>query len=78
MTDVMPDMLAFQNSVADKLQSALGLRASVTLVESGAIERAAGMAERTAGGAAAHTAGGEPERTSGGTVKRVLDLRDQG
>ena len=78
MTDVMPDMLAFQNSVADKLQSALGLRASVTLVESGAMERAAGTAAHTAGGEPERTAGGEPERTGGGTVKRVLDLRDQG
>ena len=42
MTDVMPEMQAFQRSVADKLQSALGLRARVTLVEPGAIERTAG------------------------------------
>jgi phenylacetate-CoA ligase len=45
-TDVMGDMVAFQRSVADKLQSALGLRARVTLVEPGAIERTGGESER--------------------------------
>jgi phenylacetate-CoA ligase len=42
MTDVMSEMMAFQSSVADKLQAALGLRVSVSLVEPGAIERTAG------------------------------------
>ena len=41
-SDVMGDMVRLQASVADKLQSALGLRARVTLVEPGAIERASG------------------------------------
>ncbi len=45
-SDVMGDMVSFQNTVADKLQSALGLRARVTLVEPGAIARTAGTAER--------------------------------
>ena len=45
-TDVMADMVAFQRSAADKLQPALGLRARVTLVEPGAIERTAGEAKR--------------------------------
>ena len=45
-TDMMADMVAFQRSVADKLQSVLGLRARVTLVERGAIERTAGKAKR--------------------------------
>ncbi|MFA4965147.1 MAG: phenylacetate--CoA ligase [Thermoleophilia bacterium] len=45
-SDVMADMVAFQESVADQLQSALGLRARVTLVEPGAIERTAGKAKR--------------------------------
>ena len=45
-SDVMSDMVAFQGSVADKLQSVLGLRARVTLVEPGAIERTAGKAKR--------------------------------
>jgi phenylacetate-CoA ligase len=45
-SDIMADMLAFQNTVADKLQSVLGLRAKVTLVEPGAIERSAGKAKR--------------------------------
>jgi phenylacetate-CoA ligase len=45
-TDVMADMVAFQRSVADKLQSALGLRTRVTLVERGTIERTAGKAKR--------------------------------
>ena len=45
-SDVMADMVALQRSVADKLQSVLGLRARVTLVEPGAIERTAGKAKR--------------------------------
>ncbi len=40
-SDVMGDMVAFQRAVAEGLQSALGLRARVTLVEPGAIARAA-------------------------------------
>jgi phenylacetate-CoA ligase len=45
-TDVMGDIVAFQTSVADKLQSALGLRTRVTLVEPGSIERTAGAKAR--------------------------------
>jgi len=45
-SDIMAEMVAFQQSVADKLQSVLGLRAHVTLVEPGAIERTAGKAKR--------------------------------
>ncbi|TLM98634.1 MAG: phenylacetate--CoA ligase, partial [Actinobacteria bacterium] len=45
-SDIMADMVAFQNKVADKLQSVLGLRARVVLVEPGAIERTAGKAKR--------------------------------
>jgi phenylacetate-CoA ligase len=45
-SDVMGDMVRLQASVADKLQSAVGLRARVTLVEPGAIERTAGKAKR--------------------------------
>jgi phenylacetate-CoA ligase len=45
-SDLMGDMVAFQRSVADKLQSVLGLRARVTLVEPGAIERTAGKTQR--------------------------------
>ena len=45
-SDVMGDMVRLQASVADKLQSALGLRARVTLVEPGAIERTAGKVKR--------------------------------
>jgi phenylacetate-CoA ligase len=45
-TDRMGDMVAFQRAVADKLQSALGLRTRVKLVEPGTIERAAGAAAR--------------------------------
>jgi len=45
-SDVMADLVAFQSAVADKLQSVLGLRALVTLVEPGAIERSAGKAKR--------------------------------
>jgi phenylacetate-CoA ligase len=45
-SDIMADMVAFQRSVSDKLQSVLGLRARVTLVEPGAIERSAGKSKR--------------------------------
>jgi phenylacetate-CoA ligase len=45
-TDRMGDMVAFQRAVADKLQSALGLRTRVKLVEPGAIERTAGEGAR--------------------------------
>ncbi len=45
-SDIMADMVAFQASVADKLQSVLGLRARVKLVEPGAIERSAGKSKR--------------------------------
>ena len=45
-SDVMGDMVRLQTSVADKLQSALGLRARVTLVEPGANERTAGTGTR--------------------------------
>jgi len=44
-SDIMAEMVAFQRNVADKLQSVLGLRAHVTLVEPGAIERTAGKAK---------------------------------
>ncbi len=45
-SDIMADMVAFQRSVADKLQSILGLRARVVLVEPGTIERTAGKSRR--------------------------------
>jgi phenylacetate-CoA ligase len=45
-SDVMADMVAFQQGVAEKLQSVLGLRARIALVEPGAIERSAGKAKR--------------------------------
>jgi phenylacetate-CoA ligase len=45
-SDIMADMVAFQGLVADKLQSVLGLRARVKLVEPGAIERSAGKSKR--------------------------------
>lgn len=45
-SDIMADMVEFQRTVAEKLQSVLGLRARVTLVEPGAIERTAGKARR--------------------------------
>ena len=44
-SDIMADMVAFQNSVADRLQTVLGLRAKVTLVEPGSIERSAGKSK---------------------------------
>ncbi|HET6350888.1 MAG TPA: phenylacetate--CoA ligase [Coriobacteriia bacterium] len=45
-SDIMADMVAFQRNVADKLQSVLGLRAKIKLVEPGAIERSAGKSKR--------------------------------
>jgi phenylacetate-CoA ligase len=45
-SDIMADMVAFQQSVVDKLQSVLGLRARIVLVEPGAIERSAGKTQR--------------------------------
>lgn len=45
-SDIMADMVAFQRTVAEKLQSVLGLRARIVLVEPGAIERTAGKAKR--------------------------------
>jgi phenylacetate-CoA ligase len=45
-SDIMADMVAFQNGVADRLQTVLGLRAKVTLVEPGSIERSAGKSKR--------------------------------
>lgn len=45
-SDSMAAMVEFQHSVAAKLQSVLGLRARITLVEPGAIERTAGKAKR--------------------------------
>lgn len=45
-SDIMAEMVGFQNTVAEKLQSVLGLRARVVLVEPGAIERTAGKAKR--------------------------------
>ncbi len=45
-SDIMADMVAFQRNVADRLQSVLGLRAKITLVEPGTIERTAGKSKR--------------------------------
>jgi phenylacetate-CoA ligase len=45
-SDIMGEIVAFQRTVADKLQSALGLRTRVTLVEPGTIERTAGNETR--------------------------------
>ena len=45
-SDSMADMVGFQKTVGDKLQSVLGLRAHITLVEPGAIERTAGKTKR--------------------------------
>jgi phenylacetate-CoA ligase len=45
-SDIMAEMVVFQRSVSDKLQSVLGLRARVVLVEPGAIERSAGKSKR--------------------------------
>jgi phenylacetate-CoA ligase len=43
-SDIMADMVAFQKDVADRLQTVLGLRAKITLVEPGSIERSMGKA----------------------------------
>jgi len=45
-SDIMADMVAFQKDVADRLQTVLGLRAKITLVEPGSLERTAGKATR--------------------------------
>jgi phenylacetate-CoA ligase len=45
-SDIMADMVAFQQDVADRLQSVLGLRAKITLVEPGSLERTAGKSTR--------------------------------
>ena len=45
-SDIMADMVAFQKDVADRLQSVLGLRAKITLVEPGSLERTAGKSTR--------------------------------
>jgi phenylacetate-CoA ligase len=45
-SDIMADMVAFTERVADKLQSVIGLRVKVTLVEPGTIERTAGKSKR--------------------------------
>jgi phenylacetate-CoA ligase len=45
-SDVMGDMVRFQRGVAERIESDLGLRARVTLVEPGANARAAGAAQR--------------------------------
>ena len=45
-SDIMADMVTFQRDVADRLQSVLGLRAKVTLVEPGSIERSMGKSVR--------------------------------
>lgn len=45
-SDIMADMVSFQHNVADRLQTVLGLRAKITLVEPGSIERSAGKSKR--------------------------------
>jgi phenylacetate-CoA ligase len=45
-SDSMAAMVEFQQSAASKLQSVLGLRARITLVEPGTIERTAGKSQR--------------------------------
>ncbi|MEZ5126055.1 MAG: phenylacetate--CoA ligase [Thermoleophilia bacterium] len=45
-SDSMADLVAFQKNIADTLQSVLGLRAHITLVEPGAIERTASKTQR--------------------------------
>ena len=45
-SDIMADMVAFQKNVADRLQSVIGLRAKITLVEPGSIERSMGKSVR--------------------------------
>jgi phenylacetate-CoA ligase len=44
-SDIMADMVAFTGKVSDKLQSVLGLRVKVKLVEPGTIERTAGKSK---------------------------------
>jgi phenylacetate-CoA ligase len=44
--ETMADMVAFCDQVSDRLFSVLGLRAKVTLVEPGTIERTAGKSQR--------------------------------
>jgi phenylacetate-CoA ligase len=44
--ETMADMVAFSDRVSDRLFSVLGLRAKVTLVEPGTIERTAGKSQR--------------------------------
>jgi len=45
-SDIMADMVSFQKDIADRLQSVLGLRAKITLVEPGSLERSAGKTTR--------------------------------
>ncbi|MRS12422.1 MAG: phenylacetate--CoA ligase family protein [Actinobacteria bacterium] len=45
-SDAMKDMVAFTKGVSDRITSAVGLNARVTLVEPGTIERTAGKARR--------------------------------
>jgi phenylacetate-CoA ligase len=45
-SDSMAAMVEFQQNAANKLQSVLGLRARITLVEPGTIERTAGKTKR--------------------------------
>lgn len=45
-SDVMREMVAFTRAVGDKLQSVLGLKVKVTLVEPGTIERSRGKSKR--------------------------------
>lgn len=45
-SDVMADMVAFTKRVADRVQTVIGLRPKVTLVEPGTIERTVGKARR--------------------------------
>jgi phenylacetate-CoA ligase len=43
-SDIMADMVALQKGVADARQTVLRLRAKITLVEPGSIERSTGKA----------------------------------
>ena len=45
-SDTMREMVAFTRNVSERLQSVLGLKAKVTLVEPGTIERSQGKAKR--------------------------------
>ncbi|MGV8082579.1 MAG: phenylacetate--CoA ligase family protein [Coriobacteriia bacterium] len=45
-SDMVTDMVVFQRAVADRLESVLGLRAKVSLVQPGSIERSEGKAPR--------------------------------